>query len=86
MVGVWERGRFTTAEPETPITDHTVLVVAGTAAQTVPWTKPADLPIDPTSQVPAGYDEIRYTVRIKGNGIPRADPEDPRAADGDVAE
>jgi Trk K+ transport system NAD-binding subunit len=30
VVGVWERGVFEPARPETPINDHTVLVLAGT--------------------------------------------------------
>jgi Trk K+ transport system NAD-binding subunit len=30
VVGVWERGRFEPARPESPITDNTVLVIAGT--------------------------------------------------------
>jgi Trk K+ transport system NAD-binding subunit len=33
VVGTWERGRFHTAEPDHEITDHTVLVVAGTRSQ-----------------------------------------------------
>lgn len=33
VVGTWDRGRFRTAEPATEITDHTVLVVAGTRTQ-----------------------------------------------------
>lgn len=33
VVGIWDRGRFRAAAPETPITDHTVLVVAGTRSQ-----------------------------------------------------
>lgn len=33
VVGIWERGRFRAAEPTSAITDHTVLVVAGTQAQ-----------------------------------------------------
>lgn len=33
VVGVWDRGHFRAAEPDLAITDHTVLVVAGTRAQ-----------------------------------------------------
>ena len=33
VVGVWERGRFQPAGPDTQITSHTVLVLAGTRAQ-----------------------------------------------------
>jgi Trk K+ transport system NAD-binding subunit len=33
VVGIWDRGHFRPAEPEAPITDHTVLVVAGTRSQ-----------------------------------------------------
>ncbi|MHC4109030.1 MAG: potassium channel family protein [Planctomycetota bacterium] len=33
VAGVWERGRFEAARPETMITDHTVLVLAGSQEQ-----------------------------------------------------
>jgi voltage-gated potassium channel len=33
VVGAWDRGEFHTARPDTPITEHTVLVLAGTRDQ-----------------------------------------------------
>jgi voltage-gated potassium channel len=33
VIGVWDRGRFAMARPETPITPHTVLVLAGSQQQ-----------------------------------------------------
>lgn len=33
VVGVWDRGHFAMAQPETPITPHTVLVLAGSQQQ-----------------------------------------------------
>lgn len=33
VIGVWERGRFEVAGPDTRISDHTVLLLAGTQAQ-----------------------------------------------------
>ena len=33
VVGVWDRGHFAMARPETPITPHTVLVLAGSQQQ-----------------------------------------------------
>jgi Trk K+ transport system NAD-binding subunit len=33
VIGVWERGHFETAGPDTPISPHTVLVLAGSASQ-----------------------------------------------------